>query len=503
MNGHTATTLDFDPLLPLWVLAILALVYGALFAALALRGKRHLWLRAIVTAGLFIVLLNPVSVIETRKGEKNDVLVLLDETQSQSIPSRPAQLEMARRYAQEQIGRLDSMKVNILRLTHNSATTNDSAFQETHLFGALRDALQNTDPSRLAAVIVVTDGQIHDMPKGSSTHTAAANTKIMTTQELITAAGLPEGVPVHVLLTGAEDEADRQIIIEDTPFYGITGQKAAIKLRVQVDGSIPMTQVPLTLKINGAVAETRLVAPNQSITLDVDIAAAGHNVYELSIPSDPAEMTALNNTKIVKINGVRDRLQVLLVSGKPNPGGRMWRDILRSDAGVDLVHFTILREPGKVDMTPEDELSLIEFPIRELFETKIQHFDLIVLDRYGLTYLLPTRYFDNMHDFVANGGALLIAAGPEGVSDYSIFDTSLKPLLPAEPTGRVIERTRFCLSLSRLGRRHSGDVVYGRIHSPSPPRAARLLLRPPLPLAKKTRQPQPRSPLRHGFARLN
>lgn len=464
MNGYTATTINIDPLLPLPLIALLAAVYVLLFMALAIRGKRRLWLRSAVVAGFILVLLNPVSVIETRKGERNDVLVVVDETQSQSNAPRPEQTEAARQYLSNEIGRLDAMKISTLPVRHTGGVRDDAGFQETQLFGALRDALQNTDPSRLGGVVVITDGQVHDMPKNSD------GGKPLTGEELVKAAGLPDGVPVHVLLTGKETEADRQIVIDDTPFYGITGQSATVKLRVVQTGPLPEGRIPVTMKINGRLAQTRPIQPNTQASFEVPVESAGHNVYEFSIPVEPGELTPLNNIKIVTINGVRDRLQVLLVSGKPNPGGRMWRDILRSDAGVDLVHFTILREPGKLDITPEEELSLIEFPIRELFETKIRNFDLIILDRYGLTYLLPPRYFDNMHDFVADGGALLIAAGPEAIeTDYSIFETSLRPLLPAEPSGVMLKNT-FIPQLSRLGRRH--PVTSFLKDMPAPARSA-------------------------------
>jgi uncharacterized membrane protein len=144
----------------------------------------------------------------------------------------------------------------------------------------------------------------------------------------------------------------------------------------------------------------------------------------------------------------------------------MWRDILRSDASVDLVHFTILREPGKFDVAPKEELSLIEFPIRELFETKINNFDLIVFDRYGLIYLLPPNYFDNIHDFVKNGGGLLVAIGPESLDSYSIFDTSVGEALPAERTGEIIDEKYFP-ALSRLGQRHPVTAPLNELKSPA------------------------------------
>src|ERR1700732_4955424 len=63
-----------------------------------------------------------------------------------------------------------------------------------------------------------------------------------------------------------------------------------------------------------------------------------------------------------------DRWRGLVVPAEPHAGERVWRNILKSDPSVDLVHFTILRPPEKQDGTPIRELSLIAFPIRELFD---------------------------------------------------------------------------------------------------------------------------------------
>ena len=89
---------------------------------------------------------------------------------------------------------------------------------------------------------------------------------------------------------------------------------------------------------------------------------------------------------------------------------------MKSDSAVDLVHFTILRSPNKQDGVPVDELSLIPFPTRELFMEKIHDFDLIIFDRYKRRGILPTLYLDNVVDYVRNGGAVLVAAGPDFAS---------------------------------------------------------------------------------------
>jgi len=146
-------------------------------------------------------------------------------------------------------------------------------------------------------------------------------------------------------------------------------------------------------------------------------------------------------------------LRVLLVSGEPHAGERTWRNLLKSDASVDLVHFTILRPPEKQDGTPINELSLIAFPTRELFQQKISEFQLIIFDRYARQGLLPMVYFDNIEKYVRDGGAVLIAAGPDYASPTSLWRTPLDAILPAEPSGDITEQP-FRATLTDAGKRH-------------------------------------------------
>jgi hypothetical protein len=161
----------------------------------------------------------------------------------------------------------------------------------------------------------------------------------------------------------------------------------------------------------------------------------------------------VNNRAVVTIEGIREKLRVLLVSGEPHPGERTWRNLLKSDANVDLVHFTILRPPEKQDGTSINELSLIAFPTRELFQQKIKDFDLIIFDRYANQSVLPSTYFDNIVRYVREGGALLIAAGPEFAGPSSLARTRLASILPGQPDGRILEQP-FKAGITDRGSHH-------------------------------------------------
>ena len=153
------------------------------------------------------------------------------------------------------------------------------------------------------------------------------------------------------------------------------------------------------------------------------------------------------------INGVRDRLRVMLVSGEPNPGLRTWRNLLKADPSVDLIHFTILRPPNKQDLTPVRELSLIPFPTNELFAANLSEFDLIIFDSYHRRGILPMVYLSNVVDYVVGGGAVLDSAGQAFASPLSLAGTPLGTILPGRPTGRIF-RDAFTPRVARDGFRH-------------------------------------------------
>ena len=205
--------------------------------------------------------------------------------------------------------------------------------------------------------------------------------------------------------------------------------------------------------MNGEEIATLQAAPGADTPFSFTVPRGGGNVMEFSVAEVPGEVTAVNNRAVHVIDGIRQNLRVLLVSGEPHAGERAWRNLLKSDASVDLVHFTILRPPEKQDGTPINELSLIAFPTRELFVEKIEDFDLIIFDRYTHRNVLPILYYDYIAQYVQNGGALLIAAGPEHAGDNSIAATPLSQILPAEPTGDV-HNAGFYPRLSEDGQKH-------------------------------------------------
>ena len=420
-----ATDIILDPLLPMalvWAVAALAL----LGTALALwRGLSGWWLRFFATAALLAAILNPSVQTEERETLTDLVVLVVDESASQRISDREAQVAEAIAGVEAQVARLGNTELRIARLGDAEGD------RGTLLMGALAEAMAEVPRARLAGAILLTDGQLHDIEA---------------------APDMP--APLHALLTGREDDWDRRLVVENAPAFAIIGEPVTLTLMVEDQGAAPeATTAPLEISIDGGEVQSFDVPVGEPLELPLTLPHGGANVVQFTVPEAEGELTDRNNSAIVQINGVRDRLRVLLVSGEPHAGERTWRNLLKSDASVDLVHFTILRPPEKQDGVPVSELSLIAFPTRELFLDKIDEFDIIIFDRYKRRGILPTIYFDNVRAYVEDGGAVLVAAGPDFAGAESIYRSPLADILPAAPTGRVIDGG-FVPDVTDLGERH-------------------------------------------------
>ena len=420
-----APLIDWTALAALGGLALIVLVPGALK-----RARGTAW-RAAAIALLWLALANPALVEEEREPIPDLAVVVVDDSLSQEIDGRKARTEQALARIADRLGAFGDLDVRVVRAGAKEGGSAASA-EDTRLFESIARNLSDVPRRRMAATILLTDGQVHDAPEEG--------------------AAPPFGGPMHVVLTGRRAERDRILFIDGAPSFALVGKKATIRVRVE-DRNAEGGPAQLTISHDGR-ARRRVAVPVGAVQdLEVEIDHAGANIFELEVAGRAGELTTLNNRNVVEISGVRERLRVLLVSGQPHPGERVWRNFLKADPSVDLVHFTILRPPEKQDATPVRELSLIAFPIRELFEVKLEDFDLIVFDRYRRRGVLPGIYLENIVRFVENGGAVLEAAGPSYASALSLHRTPLGAILPGAPTGRVFERGLKPV-LSDVGRRH-------------------------------------------------
>jgi len=454
-------TLLFDPLIPLWLVILIGVVALGLTGFALWRGRRGAVLRAAAMAIVIVTLLDPSLRLEERERLPTVVALVTDESASQTIDDRNAMAASAAETLRPQLEALGAVEVRTIRL----GTDPESG---TRAIGPIQAELADVPQEQIGGVILLTDGQVTDVPD--------EETSIPLTES--------GSVPVHTLLTGHAEEGDRRIELLQVPRFALVDRREVVQFTVVEDG-VPLSANPnptvnLTILRNNTVLAEAPVPVGVTVDVPIQVDRAGDNLFEIRIETADGELTALNNQAVFSVEGVRDTLRVLLVSGEPHAGERTWRNLLKSDPSVDLVHFTILRPPEKQDGTPISELSLIAFPTRELFVDRINDFDLIILDRYQRRSVLPLIYFENIADYVRRGGALLVAAGPEFADTSSIAFTALADILPAYPTGSIAEEP-FRPQVTDLGRRHPitrglpGDVAGDGDGDPSWSRWFRLI----------------------------
>ncbi len=436
------SALRFEPLIPLWAIAVLGGVCAAAVLLAAWRRARGTLLRAAAFAVLLIWLAGPRLVQETYQGLPDIGLMVVDQTASMRVGDRTKLAEAARASLAEQASKTPGLELRTIEVPERG----DSG---TRLFSAIDQALGDIPRARFAGTIAITDGQVHDIPAGKEAS--------------------PGGAPLNVLIPAKGEEVDRRIRLIDAPGYGIVGKSVILRFAVDDLGARgdQGQAVRVTIRRDGEEPMVESVPIGEPQIYEVPITREGPTVIEIAADKLAGEVSTLNNRAVVEVNGVRDRLRVLLISGEPHPGERTWRRLLKADPSVDLVHFTILRPPEKDDLTPLNELSLIAFPVRELFQQKIDQFDLIILDRFQNSGLLPLPYLENIATYVRNGGALLLSVGPEFSGATSLAETPLADVLPAGPAAYdAVVDGKFRPLVTPLGER---DPVTAELTGENPP----------------------------------
>ena len=418
-----ASRLTFDPLIgwPLfWALVALCVVSLLVYII----AFRKAWLTRVLAAAFgLLALSNPALVEEEREPLPSVAAIVVDRSDSMEFGDRN---EIASTAFAEIQAELEANPAIDLRVIE-AETVGDG----TRPIGALEGLMADVPRDRIAGAILITDGQVHDLPENLSR--------------------IRELGPVHALITGDPRASDRRITLVQAPNFDIVGDEAEFVIRIDdPEGGT----VPLTYAINGGRSQAQYIEAGEDTSIFIEVERRGDNIVVFETPEGEQELTLANNRTAATISGVRDGLRVLLVTGRPNASGRVWRDLLKSDPSVDLVHFTILRPPYKRDMTPLEEMALIAFPTEELFEDKLDGFDLIIFDQYERRGVITMGYLADVARYVDEGGALLVVAGQSFAGPASLARTPLAGILPALPTGEVISED-VMPTLSDEGMRHT------------------------------------------------
>ncbi|KEG17019.1 glutamine amidotransferase [Bartonella bacilliformis] len=425
-------SLTFQPFLPVFWLLFLGGI-PALFIIIGFITKqRGALLRLTTLASLILVVLNPVIKKEQREPVKSIIGIVIDRSESQTLGTRTEDSEKARIQLTNALARYPQFEPRFIEARKRS----DNHYASSKdLFHALTQATSDVPPSRYAGTILITDGQVHDIPEISELHHKA---------------------PINALITGRTDEFDRQIKLISPPRFALINKPQTLSILVEDKGQPKKeisAQVNVSVSVNNQEVGRYSVTPGIIFQTDITLPHAEKNIVQVTTDTHEGELSSDNNRAIAIIEGIRENLRVLLISGAPYNGERTWRDLLKSDSNIDLVHFTILRPPEKADNTPSSQLSLVVFPTTKLFVEEINNFDLIILDGYQHSSALPLIYYDYITQYVQKGGALLMVTGPEFAGERSLAKTPLISVLPALQSGTVIEKP-FRPALTKEGERH-------------------------------------------------
>jgi len=425
MSAHL--NIIFAPLIaPPWLFLLLGLAALFVFYALLRRARGALW-RATASAFFILALANPSLIKEQHEPLKDVAIIAVDDSASMQLENRAPQAATALDALTKKLSSFKDMDTEIIHVKGS---------EETDLFAAIDKKLAAVPHDRLAGVIVLTDGEAHDKPSSYA-------------------------APFHALMAGHKNEVDRRLIVKEAPAYGLVGKNASLTLRIEDTPKAQSENATVIFRRGKGESQSLTIPVGKDVSFEAPVDHPGQNLFVFTAEPVPDELTLLNNTASVSVNGIRDRLRVLLVSGQPHIGGRTWRNFLKADPAVDLIHFTILRSPMKMDATPNTEMSLIAFPVHELFETKLNSFDLVILDRFRSQSLVPDEYLENIAKYVENGGALLVSnATEEGIPPLTF--SPLARILPAMPTGKLLTGS-FVPDLSEAGKRHPVTNTLTRI----------------------------------------
>ncbi|NRA29509.1 MAG: hypothetical protein HRU11_04530 [Parvularculaceae bacterium] len=412
----------WDPLAPIWVVVTLVslLLISSVLRFRANRLGAVARSLAALCAGLF--LLGPEAIQQNLQGLPDQVLVLLDDSGSMKLGDRSNLRDQA----------LERLTAKFEDSGAEVITSRFGDNESSSLGEGLTTALAGMDRSQLAGVFLLTDGRVEDLSTSALTQLPA---------------------PMHALLVGDKArEQDRQLSWISAPRFALVDEP--MQLQFRIDDTESTALLPLTLRIDGNIVQTQNVPTGQTVTINVPMKRPGERIIELSIPTAAGELSTRNNGITARTNVIRDRLRVLLISGEPHAGERVWRNVLKSDPAVDLVHFTILKPANKVAAASDQELNLIPFPSRQLFLEKLQHFNVVIFDRYTYRGVITSFELAEVARYVEGGGAVLVAAGPELAREGSLAtQPNLSYILPASPIA-VADETPFIPTRTELGQRH-------------------------------------------------
>ena len=457
--------------LPWWLIALVAVLTAVLliqqFRALRLRlplGQSTFLtlLRACVYAGLIFFLFGPALIDRRTTKLRRPLIVLIDSSQSMAFPV-DAKVAPGDK---DPVSRLDVVREKLtagpepiiqklsrdydLRLVRFGTSLEPVAAGSlaglqpqdpgTRLLESLQTAAR--DGATPSAIVVFSDG----IANGAQT-------------SLDGMAPLP--VPVFAVGVGeTEGFTDVRIAKVGAPDFAFRGREFKIDLMIQASGMKGKT-VPVFFNRGKNLITSRPITIDtdlfeQKVTLAFTPKDLGAHGFSVSVPAQPGEQITQNNHKDFKVDVQRDKIRILTLSGSPAWNYRFFRMAMKQDPLIELVSFVFLRTPTDTVDVPESQLSLIPFPIDDIFLEELKNFDVIFFDDFSHRAYFNPVYLERVRDFVRDGGGIAMFGGKRAFDSGGYGESALRDVLPVELDGKGVFETRGGLqtALTPAGKAH-------------------------------------------------
>jgi len=445
--------------------AIVALSWRASRGAAPWRRALMIGLRGGAALGALVVFLEPAVELRQVAREPNRIAVLIDDSKSMSLAEQangPTRIERARRLLASSSDTLTAWeadhKIDYYTFSDTLASTSLAALASDMAQGKstmLRKALEllrgRYEGRDLAGIVLISDGAAtgsFDEDSGDGAvrdFLRSLDTRVHT---------------VWAARDGLQDLAVSRVNADEFAFVRTVVRIEAV---IHTTG-LPARQVPVTLSTDGQPLRQKLVElpageKDVTVTFEVTPPRVGRYVYEVSVPIVPGEAVTTNNTRSFVVRVIRDKIRVLQVSGSPSWDVRALRQMLKSNPNVDLISFFILRTQDSVNLASNDEMSLIPFPTRELFEQQLPSFDVIILQNFEYLPYGIGDYLENIRSYVEGGGGLAMLGGAQSFTSGGYYGTAVAAALPVElygpfDQGPVLDTGKFQPQLTEAGAMH-------------------------------------------------
>ncbi len=427
-------------------------------------------LRGAVYGLAVILLLEPAVDLKKVSTVKNDVAVLVDTSRTMSLKTG----DDATRYSRvrDSLDRFEGLadeidsehNVHFYRFDSAAESTNLQTLDEyspegsaTDLTGVLERISGEFGPEELGGLVVVSDG----IDTGAIGNRVKRGEKLdQRTRELLDELDAPVNTLSAADSDGIKDVAVARVRHDD---FAFVHNKTSVEVELQVVG-MGEASFPVSLRREGNLVQTRKVdvEPGKTryeVSFEFVPQKLGKEIYSVEAPEFSGEALHKNNISYFLQNIIRDKIRVLQVVGRPSWDERFVRRFMKKNSNVDLISFFILRTNSNVQVVPPDELSLIPFPTRELFESELGSFDLVIFQNFNFGPYDMDRYLDSIADYVRDGGAFAMLGGNLSFASGGYGGTPIEDILPVqlpetEARDEVTDTEHFRPDLTDAGRRH-------------------------------------------------